>query len=192
MLWLILAPVLIPQAWASLETCEALLERSWSCKESYGAGACNENIHKLVKALKSEGVDLHEASVLYLLPERGPQSPDFSPVLPTVNSRNPDVSWVFHVILVHDGRVLDLDYTQTPRIEAIDQYFTTMFGLEVQSWAREVTWIREIPALEYLYEYRKRDEELGLWRDAQYYWLYAEDRYPAVTLEQFLRKQSES
>jgi len=117
--------------------------------------------------------------VFYVLPEStatGTGENAIHPMAARVSPYGPVDEWSFHVILVIENRVLDLDFTNKPEITNLQDYFGRMFykGPKAVGVARAPLFIRSIPALDYLHSYT------GNW---SWYLNESEASYPAVDVE---------
>jgi hypothetical protein len=85
---------------------------------------CPQNIARLLLRLSADGVDLSEAKVLFLLPKA-------QMAIYPVEARAADgasaVAWAFHVVLLVQDRILDLDFTDKPEPVEIESYFLDMW-----------------------------------------------------------------
>jgi len=145
----------------------------------YFPGWCPNNIFKLSSRLDLAQIDLEQAEVWYIYRHDIHNKLDF--IYPMESRSWAGDGWMFHVILVMGGAVLDMDYMQQPTIEPLKEYFQKMFP-EIDGKNLDLL-VKVLPAEEFLkdyipqYSYRPR-WILGADTDTQ---------YPPQTLESKLR-----
>lgn len=104
----------------------------------YKQNKCGENIETLIRVALKQGIDVSGAELIYLentgswnfglidahrAREQGPF------VDPEVREeRKPgQTNWEFHIFLLVEGRVLDFDFDNQPKILPLNQYIPEMF-----------------------------------------------------------------
>ncbi len=103
---------------ASVPTCDLVavqvFEKAFSDKTCYSKFECRENTYRLVQRLFDAKQDLSKAEVVHVLGRYGlfPNQPR-----PLIHE------WTYHVFLIKDGQVLDMDYTQSPVIATVADYY---------------------------------------------------------------------
>jgi hypothetical protein len=148
---------------------QKIVETSSKDKTICQANFCYDNVIRLTKQLEKElpGFDLEKSKVLYII------SPEIGALgLSTRTGHDP---WAFHVVLEHDGKVLDMDFAGKQTVLSLDDYLKKMFLFE--SKEAEVVMnaigvtpvdnkkileslkIRPIPAKDYLKDYGYADLE---------------------------------
>jgi hypothetical protein len=146
---------------------------------NYTALWCPTNVFNLLRRLDEAKVDLSAAQVLYIVPayyagQKGDSS--VRPRAARVGAEGAVREWTFHVVLLIDDKILDLDFTNSPVVVSKDDYFARMFGkgpLATQP-AKPALFLRSIPADDYYSSYT------GNW---EWYARGAGGRYPALNLE---------
>jgi hypothetical protein len=127
-------------------------------RSHYEVGNCTSNIADLANRLKSEGVNLSEAKVIYILYERVHRAGLPMKIQKMTAYNHYDSSlpgylqvWDFHVVLELNGRIMDYDNFNTNGLPDPEAYFSKMFlGGDVKSLSQ--IYIRPVPALEFLRE----------------------------------------
>jgi hypothetical protein len=93
----------------------------------YTASICRRNAQRLAKHLEREvaGFDLKRAQIWYIRADRseGKKIYAFEGRTNRVNQKE----WSFHYVLEYQGKVLDLDYTDTPTLIDERQYLERMY-----------------------------------------------------------------
>jgi hypothetical protein len=153
------------------------LKHGWPA--NYTALWCPTNVFNLLRRLDEAKVDLTNARVLYVLPDYYAIHKGLSTIRPRaarVGRDGPINEWTFHVILEIDKKILDLDFTNTPQITPVDDYYAQMFGKgpKATQVSKQTLYLRSIPALDYLRSYT------GNW---EWYVSGAGGRYRAINLE---------
>lgn len=145
---------------------------------------CPTNIFNLLRRLNEAHVDLSRAKVWYIVPQDKVQPQGASVIHPRAARSSEDGAvseWSFHVVVELEGRILDLDFTSRPEVESIVEYAAVMWqkGPLAVSPDGQPLFVREIPALDYLTQYRNN------W---DFYIDGGQGRYPAVEMSNLLPK----
>lgn len=146
---------------------------------NYTALWCPTNIFNLLRRLDEAKVDLSSAQVLYVVPasvavHKGES--DIRPRAARQGREGPIREWTFHVVLLIDGKILDLDFTNDPVVVDVSEYFARMFGkgpLATQK-SKQDLYVRSIPAADYYSSYS------GNW---DWYLKGGGGRFPAMAVE---------
>lgn len=160
------------------------LKHGWPA--NYEAMWCPTNVFNLLRRLDEAKVDISNAQVLYIVPSfySGKKGDSFvRPRVARVGPNGPVREWTFHVILLIEGKILDLDFTNEPVVVELNDYFGRMFGkgpLAVQP-AKADLYFRSIPAADYYSSYT------GNW---EWYAKGGGGRYPAINLETLFAPQT--
>lgn len=100
---------------------------------------CGRNIEGLVQKAIDARLDLSNAQILQITDPHGSMFGMVQAVVAresgrlieparTLPKRNPGVmNWYFHVVLMVEGKILDYDFTNQPRILSLNQYMNEMF-----------------------------------------------------------------
>ncbi|MBI2083545.1 MAG: hypothetical protein HYT76_08240 [Deltaproteobacteria bacterium] len=146
--------------------------------KSYERGNCSTNIINFLKAAEERGMDISGAEVVFIM-ARGNASQKKALLRPLC-PRNATSGWSAHVVL-RDGRVIfDLDFTDSPRVVGVHDYFRRMFGYPDPEAIASVS-IRTVPATEFLAENRALDFGVFYTIDD-----FAEEFYPKRSLVSYL------
>jgi hypothetical protein len=89
----------------------------------YAPRFCGQNIDKMVRAADKKRIDLTNSYVA-VLKHPGFWGLQAFSARGQVGQRQP---WGFHVILIADNHVFDLDFTNQPKVLPLKKYFTEMF-----------------------------------------------------------------
>lgn len=151
----------IPRVFQYVYHNEVLSIAQGAMRANYVAYRCPLNIHRLLVRLQEAGVDLAGMEVYYLMGsiEPDPRTGYYRLIRPVVPRAAMDAywsgEWTFHVVLRVDDHILDLDFTASPRIVPVDQYFGEMWGLGPKAWPNlpHPLWLRSIPGEDYLRDY---------------------------------------
>lgn len=117
-------------AWAT--TLEALFEDNFF--RIHVPGHCGQNILNFVKLAQKENIDLTDAVIINV--DSGWVEPQFvrnggfSPKVPGPEGLiYPPTKryYYFHVFMIHEGKVYDFDYGNTPTVPALPEYFKKMW-----------------------------------------------------------------
>ncbi|MES2856280.1 MAG: hypothetical protein V4692_10480, partial [Bdellovibrionota bacterium] len=119
---------------------------------------CPENVSRLIEKLNSMNVALDSAKVLYLVPPSAVDGNGTNIIRPlrarSVGGEAPE-AWSFHVVLLLDGKILDLDFTENPTWVDAERYFVEMWN-EVPDQAlssEQPLLVREFSAKDYRSRY---------------------------------------
>jgi len=111
----------------------------------YRAGRCAENIRALLSHAHAQGLDLSQSQVVHIQNEgfsgfgmvNAEKARESGARISDLHSRNRyeagEANWYYHVILLHRDLVLDFDFTNSPRILPVKEYFEEMFLREGSS-----------------------------------------------------------
>lgn len=110
---------------------------------------CSDNVRRLLKLFQEENINLSDYKVLFLF--RRKPNLDLGSLMPE-NSRIPTPGWVFHVIIVTDNKVFDLDFNSSPLVLETEEYFATMFPSQMSDIL-----VKEFSANQYLDMYFDRN-----------------------------------
>ena len=115
---------------------------------------CPSNVFNLLRRLDQAGVDLSKANVWYILPKSSTKQAGENVVHPKL-ARGGPTEWSFHVVVEVQGRVLDLDFTDHPRVVSKAEYGSLMWqkGPSAVIVDKQVLFARVIPARDYLSSY---------------------------------------
>jgi hypothetical protein len=132
---------------------------------------------------------------------------------PKITREGASKHWTFHVVLYLEGYIYDFEHNNRNIRVKVKDYFRDMFGAEFasnfndQKYSEKTTQyflegdddpapdygskqrmhVRSIPAADYLNEYSfSRGKEIGLEIKNYIYWLTADERYPDISLENYL------
>lgn len=92
---------------------------------------CGRNISLFMKSLSDSGVDISDVKILSITAGYQPWS--FGRVIAvnsrwgTFNNGNYHQNWDFHVIAIHDKKVYDFSFNQTPLVLSVGEYLESMF-----------------------------------------------------------------
>lgn len=165
----------------------------------YNSLKCQDNIYRFIVRLQRANLDLRQVNVIFifdkehyqLLPSDryGVQRPDFA-VYKTrhVATREPPPNrFRYHVFATLFNRVFDFDYTDSPAVEPAVDYFNNMYtdasmSLREKRKLFDQLTLRIIPATDYLKDHPQHPS---------YYMFDLDERYPAWTLNAYMKSISE-
>lgn len=97
--------------------------------EDYYPLMCSDNVLKLKMNLLDDDIQLKNAYVVVLRHKAAPYL-EVVPLMPRLTFKEniyPPPRWLFHVFLVVEGLVFDMDYTDVPKAVGLDTYMRTMW-----------------------------------------------------------------
>jgi hypothetical protein len=109
-------------SWA--EDFKPIIEETFT--EHYRELMCSDNVKALADNLDQRGFDLTDFYVIHMTHKYVPHL-SISPNKPRSHSKF-KVRWIFHAIMIHDGLVFDMDYTNQIRVVTVSEYFKAMWG----------------------------------------------------------------
>jgi hypothetical protein len=166
---------------------------------AYNSLKCQENIYSLLVEIQKANLDLSQLAVVYvfnenhhkLVPTKSYQVVDYGvqradittyetrmvPVRPP-----PPNQFRYHVFAVVHGKVLDFDYTNSPVLEEVGDYFNRMFTREAMNRREKRKLfqsfkVRVIPSEDYIKDHP---------RHPSYYLFDLAEKYPARSVKSFL------
>jgi hypothetical protein len=119
----------------------------YASENIYRSLMCSHNVLEVIKTLSKEGYDLSEAKVVHIQHKSAPYLGIKAKQQRTkVNGKNyRPSSWVFHSILILNGLVLDLDFTNTPELIDFNTYMIINWDQEeIKNYVFQIK-----PALDY-------------------------------------------
>lgn len=166
---------------------------------AYNSLKCQENIYNLLVELQKANLDLSQLKVAYvfnedhhkLVPTKSYEVFDYGVQRTDITTyktrivpvrQSPPNQFRYHVFAVVRGKVLDFDYTNSPVLEEIDDYFNGMFAREKirRREKRELfqkLMLRVIPSEDYIKDHPSHPS---------YYLFDLAEKYPAVSVKTFL------
>ncbi|RJP83002.1 MAG: hypothetical protein C4522_01945 [Desulfobacteraceae bacterium] len=166
---------------------------------TYNSLKCHENIYSLLEKAGKEGLDLTGVRVVFIFDKdhdkllSGKSSNSFSPGIqrPTItmyktrivyNRNDPPGEFRFHAFAIFQDKIMDFDYTNSPRLVPAMEYFSHMFSPEkMNQKEREALFnrltIRAIPAKDYLHYNIQH---------TSWYLFDLETKFPSQSLHHFL------
>lgn len=210
------------QAYSNQLRCEAVFQtpiKQRKFQGVYQANACPDNAYNLFKKLKMDhpNEDFSQAKILYIYSRwSGSYRYDQRTIRfrPFPSNKYYNKEWYFHVVVLHDNLIFDLDYGSENVAIPVREYFSQMFGarwivhnnkLEYvetlqqtykdlydedtpEEGSRLRMYVRPIPAEIYEKEYSfDRSTKFNSGIKNYIYWLYEGSRFPDQTLEEFLK-----
>lgn len=148
----------------------------------YKIDDCDRNVYRLIRFLHfAPTFDVTQAHVGYVFHSNH----ELLTLTPALRySITLDRSFYHHVVLVYDNRIMDLDFTNRPRVAHPDVYFKEMFGALAQT---DRLRIRIVPATDFLRDFDPY-EDSGVGRDFEFY-VYdpvARMEYPDQSVQEFI------
>ena len=167
---------------------------------TYNSLKCYENIYSLLEKAKENGLNLAHVRVIFifdkdydkLLSRKSTDSSYAGIQRPTItmyktrivyNRSDPPGEFRFHAVAAVQGKIMDFDYTNSPKMVPLAAYCRAMFApvkmsrKEREALFKQLT-IRVIPAEEYLYY----DVQHPSW-----YLFDLATKFPSQSLYQFIR-----
>jgi len=166
---------------------------------TYNSLKCHENIYALLKKTETEGLGLTNMKVIFifnqdhdkLVQTKSSDTVGFSVQRPTItmyktrvvyNRSDPPGEFRFHVFATYQDKIMDFDYTNSPKLVPAKEYFNNMFSnnkmnrKERKNMFKKMT-LRVIPATEYLHN----DLQHTSW-----YLFDLETKFPSQSLNRYL------
>ncbi|RPJ83113.1 MAG: hypothetical protein EHJ94_00315 [Deltaproteobacteria bacterium] len=167
--------------------------------ETYNSLKCYENIYSLLNKASADGLDVTDVKVIFifdkdhdkLVPSNTSKKIDFSIQRPNItmyktrivyNRSAPPGEFRFHAFAAFQDKIMDFDYTNSPKLIPAREYFESMFSnkkinrKERNDLFSRLT-LRVIPAKDFLNN--------GL-RHTSWYLFDLETNFPSQTLQHFL------
>ena len=167
--------------------------------DTYNSLKCYENIYSLLNKASTDGLDLTDVKVIFifdqdhdkLMPSKSSKTVDFGVQRPTItmyktrivyNRSAPPGKFRFHAFAAFQDKIMDFDYTNSPKLIPAREYFDSMFsGKEMSQKERKNLFsrltLRVIPAKDFL--------KNGL-RHTSWYLFDLETHFPSQSLQHFL------
>ncbi|MFO7558038.1 MAG: hypothetical protein R6X10_04335 [Desulfobacterales bacterium] len=167
---------------------------------SYDSLKCHENIYRLLKKAESEKMDLTDLNVIFifnkehdkLMPIKSQNATDYGVQRPTItmhrtrivfNRSDPPGQFRYHVFAAFKDKIMDFDYTNSPKMLPAQEYFNSMFAAEKMSADKrrelfEGLTLRIISAVEYLQTYPQH---------TSWYLFDLENRFPSQSANDYIR-----
>ncbi len=144
--------------------------------EIYQLGNCSSNIWRFIHLIPHHE-SLNSAYVLYLYND------DFH--ISLFNSRGGKNDWYFHVVLMHDGKILDFDYSKQAQIPTILEYAQKQLQNHSSTNYQDLN-VRLVPALEYLQLY-----DVDPFGEHRFYYFLLPERsdYPELSVQDLLASE---
>lgn len=114
-----------PQGW------QAFLETHW--QDQYRQYQCSDNVWRLKQQLEMQGCDL-EGVMTVVFRKLHPMYDPLVAQKARGDGLHEKSKWSFHQVLVYDGLVMDLDYSNEPQVVAWSEYLATMFASTEGMW----------------------------------------------------------
>lgn len=210
------------EGYSEVSRCEGVFttpKRLRKFQGTYQADACPDNAYNLFKKLKLDHPqeDFSGAKILYIYSRwSGSYRHDHRTIKfrPFPLDKHYSEEWYFHVVVLHDEHIFDLDYGPENVAVPVREFFDKMFGARwtVNNSRKEYTetlkqtykdlydedtpendsqlrmYVRAIPAAVYEKEYSfHRSTQFNPDVKNYIYWLYDGSRFPDQTLEDFLK-----
>lgn len=111
----------------------------------YRQGECGRNIIEFIDEARARGISLSQASVLLVYnQERYGLIPRCARGGTFLWEESIIWSGGWHAVLKHPSGIFDFDFTNTPRVPSLREYFKEMFGFSSRS-PKETIFVREVP-----------------------------------------------
>jgi hypothetical protein len=171
---------------------------------SYDSLKCHENIYRLLNRAEAEKLDITDLSVIFifsknhdkLIPIKSQNATDYGVHRPTItmyrtrivyNRSDPPGQFRYHVFTAIKDKVMDFDYTNSPKLVPVEEYFKSMFSPEKMSEVQrhelfDSLTLRVISAKEYLQTYPQH---------TSWYLFDLEKRYPSKSANDYIREISD-
>lgn len=142
---------------------------------SYDSLKCHENIYRLLKRAEAEKLDMADLNVIFifnkdhdkLMSIKSQNAVDYGVHRPTItmhrtrivyNRSEPPGQFRYHVFAAIRDKIMDFDYTNSPKLVPVGEYFKSMFSPEKMSDVERYALfdsmtLRVISATEYLQTY---------------------------------------
>lgn len=177
-----------------------LIFRKLFFSTTYNSLKCQDNIYRLLKDIQAKRKNLEGVKVIFIFdkyhykilhPEPN-QMEDQSinrPLITLYKTRivptraMPPNTFRYHVVASINGRIFDFDYSDSPVVLAVDEYFKNMFTPDFFSRDQQDSLfnrltIRNIPAEEYINQHPRHPS----------YFLYdLSEKYPASSVNNYLK-----
>lgn len=140
------------------------LSAAWN--EDYISLACSDNVMRLRSRLTE--YEKNSSFVIHIFHKYVPYEP-VKPRAQRLHTGNRIIKsnlWTFHAVLYTSGLILDLDYTDSPRVEGVHLYFKKMW-----------------PKIELYEDYRFQIKPANLYSRIDSNGRMDEDLYPHLTFE---------
>lgn len=170
---------------------------------SYDSLKCHENIYRLLKKAEAEKLDLTGLSVIFifnkehdkLMPIKSQNATDYGVHRPTItmhrtrivyNRSDPPGQFRYHAFAAIRDKIMDFDYTNSPKLVPVQEYFKNMFspkkmsGVERSELFDGLT-LRVISAKEFLQTYPQH---------TSWYLFDLEKRFPSQSANDYIREIS--
>jgi len=170
---------------------------------SYDSLKCHENIYRLLKKAEAGKLDLTDLSVIFifnkehdkLMPIKSQNATDYGVHRPTItmyrtrivyNRSDPPGQFRYHVFAAIKDKIMDFDYTNSPKLVPVQEYFKNMFSpkkmseVERRKLFNGLT-LRVISAKEYLQTYPQH---------TSWYLFDLENRFPSQSANDYIREVS--
>jgi len=170
---------------------------------SYDSLKCHENIYRLLKKAETEKLDLTDLSVIFifnkehdqLMPIKSQNATDYGVQRPTItmhrtrivyNRSDPPGQFRYHAFAAIKDKIMDFDYTNSPKLLPMQEYFKNMFSPKKMSRVKQrklfdgLT-LRVISATEYLKTYPQH---------TSWYLFDLEKRFPSQSANDYIREIS--
>ncbi len=167
--------------------------------DTYNSLKCYENIYSLLNKASTNGLDVTNVKVIFifdkdhdkLMPSKSSKKVASSVQRPTItmymtrivyNRSPPPGEFRFHAFAAFQDKIMDFDYTNSPKLIPAKEYFDSMFsGKEMSQKKRKDLFsrltLRVIPAKDFL--------KNGL-RHTSWYLFDLETHFPSQSLQHFL------
>lgn len=133
---------------AHAKTLNEHLAAAWN--DSYQSLACSDNIYDLFHEIEYSETHFNTAYVIHIFHKHIPYAPIFAHQQRTIVEEKTyqPTRWTFHAVLLIDGIILDLDYTNSPRPTPLHAYMTSM-------------WMEEDLLGDYRFQFKRAELYLG-------------------------------
>jgi len=166
---------------------------------SYDSLKCHENIFRLLKRAEAEKLDMTDLNVIFifnkdhdkLMPIKSQNAIDYGVHRPTItmhrtrivyNRSDPPGQFRYHAFAAIRDKIMDFDYTNSPKLVPAGEYFKSMFSPEKISEAERYALfdgmtLRVISATEYLQTYPQH---------TSWYLFDLEKKYPSKSANDYI------
>lgn len=167
---------------------------------TYNSLKCHENIYNLLKKAKAENLAFTDVNVIFifdkdhdkLLNTKSDKTIGFGVQRPKItmyktrrvyNRSDPPGQFRFHAFAAYQDKIMDFDYTNSPKLVPAEEYFKEMFSTKEMHWKEQKKLykqlaLRVISAKDYFNSFPKH---------TSWYLFDLEKKFPAQSLKNYLQ-----